>query len=151
MQPSPGFWDSIGIGLSGAPGWLILLALFLIAALFVLAKWWLPEWRQDRADRRVIEARRVELEAKAQQNSDSQARDRIRLTERQLDIQADQTRALEALTAQTTLLNAQLDASRKRSAHMGEVVDATAETLGHVAERVDEIHEMVGRHIGGTD
>lgn len=151
MQPSPGFWDSIGTGLSGAPGWLILLALFLIAALFVLAKWWLPEWRQDRADRRVIEARRVELEAKAQQDSDSQARDRIKLTERQLDIQSDQTRALENLTAQTQLLNAKLEASQKRSAHMGDVVDVMDGKIDHVSERVDELHEMVSHRLGGTD
>lgn len=151
MQPSQGFWDGIGSGLSAAPGWLILLALFLVAVLFVLAKWWLPEWRQDRSDRRVIESRRVELEAKAQQDSDSQARERIKLTERQLDIQSDQTRALENLTAQTQLLNAKIEASQTRSAHMGDVVDVMDGKIDHVSNRVDEIHQMVSHSLGGTD
>lgn len=147
MEPTSDFWGELGRVLGTSPWWALLSAM----VVGILAKMWLPEWRRDREDRRDVERRRMELEAKAQADGDQHARDRIRLTERQLDIQADQTRALEALTAQTTLLNAQLEASRKRSAHMGEVVDATAETLGHVAERVDEIHEMVGRHVGGTD
>lgn len=151
MQPSDGFWDGVGTGLGESPWWAIVALLLVVIVLVFVAKAWLPEWRQDRSDRRKIEARRVELEAKAQEDSDVQARDRIKLTERQLDIQNDQTRALENLTAQTQLLNAKLEASQKRSSHMGDVVDSMDGKIDHMSERVDELHEIVSHKLGGTD
>lgn len=151
MQPNDSFWDGVGHGLAESPWWAVIGLVLVVALLIFLAKAWLPEWRQDRSDRRKIEARRIELEAKAQKDSDAQARDRIKLTERQLDIQNDQTRALENLTAQTQLLNAKLEASQTRSAHMGDVVDSMDGKIDHVSERVDELHEIVSHRLGGTD
>lgn len=127
-------------------GWPII-AVAVVAVLVVLAKWWLPEWRKDREGRRELERRRLELDAKAQEDSDSQARDRIRLTERQLDIQADQTRAMEALASQMAVINANFDASAKRSAGMGEKVDridATATENNSILKRID-------RHLVGAE
>lgn len=151
MQPADSFWDGVGHGLGESPWWAIVGAILIIGSLIILARWWLPEWRKDREDRRRLEERRIELEAKAQQDSDTQARERIRLTERQLDIQSDQTRALENLTTQTQLLNAKLEASQERSAHMGDVVDVMDGKIDHVSDRVDEIHQIVAHSLGGTD
>lgn len=143
MQPSD---EVIGKVVDNSPeGW-ALLACAVIAALFVLAKWWLPEWRKDREDKRAIEQRRVELEVKSQEDADARARERIKLTERQLDIQADQTRAIEALTAQTTVMNARLDASASRSSEMGKKVDRIDEATGETVSIVRDIRDHL---IGG--
>lgn len=142
-MPGEDFWRELGSVLGTSPWW----AALSVVVLALLAKLWLPEWRKDRDGRRDMEKRRMELEAKAQADDDQQARERIRLTERQLDIQADQTRALEALTAQTTLLNARIEASRKSSARMGEAVDRIDTTTSHTDTLVEDIH----RHIVGGE
>lgn len=147
MQPSDEVMTKV---IDSAPeGWVVV-AVAIVAVLVVLAKWWLPEWRKDREGKREIEKRRVELEAKAQEDSDAQARDRIKLTERQLDIQDNQTRALEALTKQMVIINANFEASAARSGKMGETVtriDATTTESNSILK--DIRHHLIGGE--GTD
>lgn len=147
MQPSDETWTKV-VELS-PEGWPIV-AVAVVAVLVVLAKWWLPEWRKDREGKRELERRRVELEAKAQEDADAQARERIKLTERQLDIQDNQTRTLEALTEQMVIINANFEASAARSGKMGETVtriDATTAESNSILK--DIRHRLIGGE--GTD
>lgn len=130
-------------------GWPII-AVAVVAVLVVLAKWWLPEWRKDREGRRELERRRLELDAKAQEDSDAQARERIRLTEKQLDVQSDQTRAMEAIASQMAVINANFTASAKRSAGMGDKVDHIDATTTESNSILKDIrHHLIGGE--GTD
>ena len=90
------------------------------------------------------------MEVKTQEDNDARARDRIRLTERQLEVQASQTRAIECLSEQTAILNGQLEQSKAASVRMGQSVSEVAVKVDRIDHGVDELKDMVSR-IGMAD
>ncbi len=142
MEPTGEFWASVGQSVAHSSGEWIVGVAGIVALAFVVGKYVLPVWRDAKNAASEIDKRRLELDVKSQADEDAQARDRIRLTERQLEIQAGQTRAIEALTAQTTALNAALDTSRANSAHMGQRVNAIDERTARIEAGVVEIIDI---------
>lgn len=142
MEPTGEFWASVGQSVAHSSGEWVVGVAGIVAIAFVVGKYVLPVWRDAKTAASDLDKRRLELDVKSQSDEDAQARDRIRLTEKQLDIQAGQTRAIEALTAQTTALNAAIDASRASSAHMGEKVSAIDERTARIEAGVAEIAEI---------
>ena len=142
MEPTGEFWASVGQSVAHSSGEWIVGVAGIVALAFVVGKYVLPVWRDAKNAASEIDKRRLELDVKSQADEDAQARARIRLTERQLEIQAGQTRAIEALTAQTTALNAALDTSRANSAHMGQRVNAIDERTARIEAGVVEIIDI---------
>lgn len=142
MEPGSEFWASVGQSVAHSSGEWVVGVAGIVALAFVVGKYVLPVWRDAKRAASEIDKRRLELDVKSQADEDAQARDRIRLTERQLEIQAGQTRAIEALTAQTTALNAALDTSRANSAHMGERVSVIDERTARIEAGVVEIMDI---------
>lgn len=143
MEPTGEFWSQVGQSVAHSSGEWIVGVAGVVALALVVGKYVLPVWRDAKTAASEIDKRRLELDVKSQADEDAQARDRIRLTERQLEIQGCQTRAIEALTAQTTALNAALESSRASSRHMGERVCAIDERTARIEAGVAEIVETV--------
>lgn len=143
MEPTGEFWSQVGQSVAHSSGEWVVGVAGVVALALVVGKYVLPVWRDAKTAASEIDKRRLELDVKSQADEDAQARDRIRLTEKQLEIQAGQTRAIEALTAQTTALNAALETSRANSAQMGDRVCAIDERTARIEAGVAEIAETV--------
>lgn len=142
MEPTGDFWAGLAKSIAGSSGEWVVSVVGIVALALVFGKYVLPVWRDSKESAAEIEKRRLELESKMQADEDLRAADRIRLTEKQLEIQAGQTRAIEALTVQTTALNAALETSRANSAHMGERVASIDERTARIEAGVAEIAEI---------
>lgn len=145
MEPTGDFWAGLARAVAGSSGEWVVGVAGIVALALVVGKYVLPVWRDSKESAAEIEKRRLELESKMQADEDARAADRIRLTEKQLEIQAGQTRAIEALTTQTGALNAALEASRASSARMGDRVLSIDERTARIEAGVDALNEMAKR------
>lgn len=145
MEPTGDFWAGLAKSIAGSSGEWVVSVVGIVALALVFGKYVLPVWRDSKESAAEIEKRRLELESKMQADEDLRAADRIRLTEKQLEIQAGQTRAIEALTVQTSALNAALEASRAKSEAMGARVVSIDERTARIEAGVDALNEIAKR------
>ena len=150
MEPTNDFWAGVATSVGRSSGEWVVGVVGIVALAVIFAKYVLPVWSEYKDSMAETERRRLDLEVKTQEDNDARARDRIKLTERQLDVQAVQTRAIEALTEQTAILNGQLDQSRAASARMGQSVSEMGVKVDRIDLGVTELKDMVSR-IGGTE
>ncbi len=150
MEPTNDFWAGVATSVGRSSGEWVVGVVGIVALAVIFAKYVLPVWSEYKDSMAETERRRLDLEVKTQEDNDARARDRIKLTERQLDVQAGQTRAIEALTEQTAILNGQLDQSRAASAQMGRSVSEMGVKVDRIDLGVTELKDMVSR-IGGTE
>lgn len=136
-----------------------LLAFTVVAVLFVVVKWGLPQRARLKEKQLDIERYRIEVQEKADAALDERERERIKTTQQQVAAQNEQTRVIEALsTGQQTqtrileVLSTQVGDSKERSHEMGgrlEHTDATVtrtdSTVTHMAAQLDEVHAIVVR------
>ncbi len=142
-----------------------LLAFTVVAVLFVVVKWGLPQRSKLREKQLEIERYRIEVQERADTALDDRERERIKTTQQQIAAQNEQTRVIEALsTGQQTqtrileVLSTQVGDSKERSHEMGgrlEHTEATAQridqTTSHMAKQIDEVHAIVVRRKGAGD
>ena len=150
MEPTNDFWAGVATSVGRSSGEWVVGVVGIVALAVIFAKYVLPVWSEYKDSMAETERRRLDLEVKTQEDNDARARDRIKLTERQLDVQAGQPRAIEALTEQTAILNGQLDQSRAASARMGQSVSEMGVKVDRIDLGVTELKDMVSR-IGGTE
>ena len=122
-----------------------LLAFTVIAILFVVVKWGLPQRAKLREKQLEIERYRIEVQEKADKNLDERERERIKTTQRQVSAQEESTRAIEALSVQVAATNAQLADSKTNSREMGGRVAHIETITDNSAKQIDEIHAIVVR------
>lgn len=129
-----------------------LLAFTVVAVLFVVVKWGLPQRSKLREKQLEIERYRIEVQERADAALDDRERERIKTTQQQIAAQNEQTRAIEALSAgqqvQTRILevlSTQVGDSKERSHEMGGRMEHTDVTVTHMAEQLDEVHAIVVR------
>lgn len=132
MEPTGDFWDGVGTGIANSPGWMVVGALLVIGALFVVAKYIYPGHKEIKM--RELDIRQMEAEnARAQVESNRAL--------------AEQTRSagakVDALVIQNAELAAGMEESKTRSRGMGEDVSHIRDTTDHTAEKVDEIHSLI--------
>ena len=153
-----------------------LLAFTVVAVLFVVVKWGMPQRRalkekQLENERSIeekkleIERYRIEVQETADKALDSRERERIKTTQQQVAAQNEQTRVIEALsTGQQTqtrileVLSTQVGDSKERSHEMGGLVKEikgtscdTNATVNHMATQLDEVHAIVVRRKGAVE
>ena len=153
MNPSDGFWEGMGAAFARSPWWAIVGGLLVIGALFIVARYIVPSHERVRLERELdIEQQRAETDA-----------DRVRANallaeqQRQTNTFIDGMRqSLEASTAHTDVLVAELRGSRDRSRAMGEDMTHVRDDAAHVrattdrtAEQVEDIHRHIFKE--GTD
>ena len=122
-----------------------LLAFIVVAVLFVVVKWGLPQRSKLREKQLDIERYRIEVQEKADAALDDRERERIKTTQRQIAAQEESTRAIESLCIQTAALNVQLEDSKSRSREMVPKVDRIESATNHIAKQIDEVHAIVVR------
>lgn len=148
MEPTGEFWSEVGRSVANSSGEWVVGVVGVVAIALIVGKYVLPVWRDSKESAAAIERRRLELESKMQADEDARTSERIRLTEKQLEIQAGQTRAIEALTAQTGALNAAIEASRANASRMGERVSAIDERTARIEAGVGALADMAKRKEG---
>lgn len=122
-----------------------LVAFTVIAILFVVVKWGLPQSARLKEKRLENERYRIEVQEKADAALDDRERERIKTTQRQIAAQEESTRAIEALTVQVSATSAQLADSKVNSREMGGRVSHIETTTDHMAKQIDEVHAIVVR------
>ena len=122
-----------------------LLAFTVVAVLFVVVKWGLPQRARLKEKQLDIERYRIEVQEKADAALDDRERERIKTTQRQIAAQEESTRAIEALNVTVNTAVVQIGDSKEKSREMGGRVEHTDATVTHMAEQLDEVHAIVVR------
>lgn len=122
-----------------------LLAFTVVAVLFVVVKWELPQRSKLKEKQLEIERYRIEVQEKAEAALDERERERIKTTQRQIAAQEESTRAIEALNVTVNTAVTQIGDSKEKSAEMGGSVRRIDNTTTHMAGQIDEIHAIVVR------
>lgn len=139
MQPSDGFWEGVGASVGSSPGWMVIGALLIAGALFIIAKYIVPS--RERIRMRELDIRQREAENDAERIKANSA-----LAEGMRGLQESN----DTLATQTAAMTARLNESATRSHDMGVKVDRIDATSTHTESMVEDIH----RHIfkpEGTD
>lgn len=143
MEPTGDFWGGVGAGIANSPGWMVVAALLVVSVAFIVAKYVVPSHERVRMKRIEIEQRRAETDAER-----VRANAMLAEQQRQTNVLIDGMRqSLDASTAHTDVLVAELRGSRDRSHEMGERVERIDQTTSHTDVLVEDIH----RHIIGGE
>lgn len=149
MQPSDEFWTE---AVRNSPSGLVVILLAVVAVLFVAVRWGLPLVKELRIKRLEIDRYRIEVDERSAQQLDDRERERIRITQQQVEQQRESNETIRALaanvaasTAHTDVLVAELKGARDRSREMGGEVKDMHATVNAMSDRVIEIHEIVVR------
>lgn len=147
MQPSEGFWEGVGAGIADSPGWMLVTALLVACVTHIVAKYVVPSHERVRMKRIEIEQRQAETDAER-----VRANAMLAEQQRQTNVLIDGMRqSLDASTAHTDVLVAELRGSRDRSHEMGERVEHIDQTTSHTDTLVEDIHRHIIGGGEGTD
>lgn len=147
MQPTDSFWGGVGESLARSPWWGMLGLVLVLGGLFIAAKYVIPSSER-------VKMRRLEIEQQRATTDAERVRANAMLAEqqRQTNVLIDGMRqSLDASTAHTDVLVAELRGSRDRSHEMGGKVDRIDKTTQHTDVLVEDIHRWIGGGGEGTD
>lgn len=143
MQPSDGFWEGVGSSVGSSPGWMVIGALLIVGVLFIVARYIVPSHEKVRMKKLEIDQQRATTDAER-----VKANAMLAEQQRQTNVLIDGMRqSLDASTAHTDVLVAELRGSRDRSREMGDAVGIIQQTTSHTDSLVEDIH----RHIIGGE
>lgn len=149
-MPTDGFWDGVASSLERASGDIIAIGLILIAILFIIIKYYMPERSEQKKFQKEMQLKQLELEAKRQQDAVDVQRENIESRTRQVEILvnlSEQTKSLASQTAglatQVAVAIAQLEDSKANSAKMGSIMTETADDVRDIKSMTREIHSVL--------
>lgn len=131
MEPTGDLWAGVGTAVGSAEGWMVVGALLVLGALFVVAKYIVPS-------RERIKMRELDIREREAQNSAA-------LSENMRGLKESNDSIAREFASQA----AGIEESKVRSRAMGEDMGHVRRTTDHTAEQVDEIHQYIFRE--GTD
>lgn len=143
MEPTGDLWAGVGQGIASSPGWMVVGALLVVSVAYIVARYIVPSHEK-------VRMRRLDIEQQQAQTDAERVRANALLAEqqRQTNVLIDGMRqSLDASTAHTDVLVAELRGSRDRSHAMGEQVGRIDQTTQHTDVLVEDIH----RHIIGGE
>lgn len=146
MNPTDSFWEGVGESIGNSPGWMIIFGGLIVAIFIIVAKHIIPY-------RERIKMKTLELEEKQAANDAERIKVNTMLASQQsqTNLLIDGMRqSLDATTAHTDVLVAELRGARDRSRVMGEDMRHVRSTTDHTDDLVKEIHSIVVRK-EGTD
>ena len=142
MEPTGDFWAGVGTGIADSPGWMVVGALLVVSVAYIVAKYIVPSHEKVRMRRLDIEQQQAQTDAER-----VKANALLAEQQRQTNVLIDGMRqSLDASTAHTDVLVAELRGSRDRSHEMGERVERIDQTTSHTDTLVEDIHRYI---IGG--
>ena len=143
MEPTGELWSGVGQGIANSPGWMVVGALLVVSVAYIVAKYIVPSHEKVRMRRLDIEQQQAQTDAER-----VKANAMLAEQQRQTNVLIDGMRqSLDASTAHTDVLVAELRGSRDRSHAMGERVERIDQTTSHTDVLVEDIH----RHIVGGE
>ena len=143
VEPTGDFWGGVGAAVGASPGWMVVGALLVVGVLFIVAKYIVPSHEKVRMKRLEIEQQQATTDAER-----VKANAMLAEQQRQTNVLIDGMRqSLDASTAHTDVLVAELRGSRDRSKEMGGTVGRIDTTTQHTDMLVEDIH----RHIIGGE
>lgn len=131
MEPTGDLWAGVGTAVGSAEGWMVVGALLVLGALFVVAKYIVPS-------RERIKMRELDIREREAQNSAALSENMRGLKE-----------SNDSIAREFASQSAGIEESKVRSRAMGEDMGHVRRTTDHTAEQVDEIHQYIFRE--GTD
>lgn len=147
MHPSDGFWEGIGAGIGQSPWWALLGVLLIGGALFLVAKYIYPGYKEMRMRRdensREIRMRELDIREREAQNDADRIKANAALAENMRGLRESN----DQLAQQSAMLVAGIEESKARSRGMGDKVDHIDRTTSHTDTLVEDIH----RHIIGGE
>lgn len=149
MQPSETFWDGVGEGFATSPGWMVVGTVLVMGALFVVAKYIYPGYKEIRMKReeneREVKMRELDIREREAEND----RDRIKANSALAENMRGLRESNDRIAEQSAALFAGIEESKTRSRAMGDDMSHVRATTDHTAEQVDELHRHFLRE--GTD
>lgn len=149
MQPGETFWDGVGEGFATSPGWMVVGTVLVIGALFVVAKYIYPGYKEIRMKReeneREVKMRELDIREREAANDGERIKANAALSENMRGLRESNDRLAE----QSAALFAGIEESKTRSRAMGDDMSHVRATTDHTAEQVDELHRHFLRE--GTD
>lgn len=145
VQPSEGFWGGVGEAVGSSPGWMVVGAILVVAVAFIIARYVVPS-------RERVHMRELDIREREAQNDSERVKANAMLADaqRQTNVLVDSMRqSLDASSARTDVLVAEIRGSRDRSRSMGETLDRVDTTTSHTDALVEDIHSHLFRE--GTD
>ena len=145
MQPADSFWDGTGQAIANSPGWMVT---FAVATVFVVLGCYLIYARFVRPSRDRLKMRELDIKEHEASNDAERIKANAMLAEQQAQTNGlidGMRRSLDASTAHTDVLVAELRASRERSKDMGEAVSRIDVVTARAAEQVEDIHRAIVR------
>ena len=147
MNPSDGFWEGVGQSVGSSPGWMVIGALLVVGALFVVAKYIYPGYKEMKMKRdesaREIRMRELDIREREAQNDADRIKANAALAENMRGLRESN----DQLAQQSAMLVAGIEESKARSRGMGDKVDHIDRTTSHTDTLVEDIH----RHIIGGE
>ena len=150
MEPTGDFWGGVGTGIANSPGWMVVGALLVVSVAYIVARYVVPSHEKVRIRRLDIEQQQAETDAER-----VRANAMLAEQQRQTNVLIDGMRqSLDASTAHTDVLVAELRGARDRSRAMGDDVAHVRDDSAHIRETTDETNDLVKdirRHLVGGE
>lgn len=154
-MPPDNFWDAIGASISKASGEIVCVLIAAVAVCFLIVKYYIPERKEQKEFDATMQQKRLELEAKQQQDAVDVQRENIESRTRQVEILvnlSEQTKSLAqqtaGLTTQVAVAIAQLEDSKLNSAKMGSMMTETSTDVKEIKSLTKDIHSVLYRPEG---
>ena len=149
-MPPDNFWDGLAAAFERASGDIIAVGCIIVAVLFVLIKYYLPERREQRKFQADMEQKRLELEIKQQQDSTDIQRENIETRARQTEILSNLSAQSEVLTSianeiltRQNVLTARIEDSKGHSENLIVTMSDMKADVKHMKDQVEDIHGMM--------
>ena len=149
-MPPDNFWDGIATSISHASGEIACFLIAIVAIVFLLMKYYLPERKEQKKFEVEMQQKRLELEVKQQQDAVDVQREDISSRTRQMEVLAnmsEQTKSLAqqtaGLTTQVAIAIAQLEDSKTNSAKMGQTICTVADDVVQIKDMTKDIHNVL--------
>lgn len=149
-MPTGEFWEMVGVSIGKASGEIVVAAVVCIALAFFFVKYYLPERKETKKFEAEMKQKRLEFEAKQQQDTVDVQRENIESRTRQTEILvnlSEQTKSLATqtagLTTQMVVAIAQLEDSKANSAKLGQTMYGMADDVAQIKEQVKDVHSVL--------
>lgn len=149
-MPPDNFWDELAASFERASGDVIVVGCIIVAIVFVLIKYYLPERREQRKFQADMEQKRLELEIKQQQDSTDIQRENIETRARQTEILSNLSTQNKVLTSianeilsRQNVLTARIEDSKGHSENLAMTMSDMKADVKHMKDQVEDIHDMM--------
>lgn len=149
-MPTDSFWDGVGKSIEHASGDIVVAAVFAVAIVFLVVKYYIPERKEQKKFHAEMQQRRLELEIKQQQDSADIQRENIEQKARELQILSGVQTTQETLVTMVGDVNVNLkvlleriDDSKSHSQNLVNTQDKIQDDVSIIKEQVNDIHHTM--------